>query len=272
VDQIELTDVRGGESLQRLTYQPGEIVLADRGYSRARNLLQVKEDGGDFIVRTGWNALAWKHPDGSELDLFATLRAQKGQTSEVRVGIRDGKKRYLEVRLVIWPKSPEQAQAEQERLLKNARKRGTTVDARSLEAASYVMILTSLPVDVFPASDVLAIYRFRWQIELAFKRMKSLADLDELAAKKPPLAQAWIYARLIAFLLAEQKAGQVPDSSPSGSRKRKIEPKQLAKSFPLARHETCPRGRTQHHLRKNILAGSSPSAQQSAPSPLRASP
>jgi len=44
--------------------------------------------------------------------------------------------------------------------------------------------------------------------------MKSLAHLDELAAKKPELARVWIYARLIAFLIAEQSAGQVPDSSP----------------------------------------------------------
>ena len=105
MDQIELTDERGGENLQRLIYQPGEIVLADRGYARAGNLLRVKEDGVDFIVRTGWNSLKWKHADGSELDLFATLRAQKHQTSEVRVRVEDGKKR-LELRLVIWRRSP----------------------------------------------------------------------------------------------------------------------------------------------------------------------
>ena len=63
-------------------------------------------------------------------------------------------------------------------------------------------------------TDVLALYRFRWQIELAFRRMKSLAGLDQLEAKKPELAQAWIFAKLIAFLIAEQNAGQVPESSP----------------------------------------------------------
>jgi hypothetical protein len=31
----------------------------------------------------------------------------------------------------------------------------------------------------------LTLYRFRWQIELAFKRMKSLAGLAALPAKKP---------------------------------------------------------------------------------------
>ena len=84
------------------------------------------------------------------------------------------------------------------------------------------------PASTFSAADVLALYRFRWQLELAFKRMKSLAGLDELAAKKPELARAWIYARLIAFLIAERSAGQVPDSSPSGPRKAGCQPITLA--------------------------------------------
>jgi len=219
VDHIELTDGRGVENLQRLTYRPGEIVLGDRAYARAHNLRLVRQDGADFIVRMGWNALRLKRADGSDFDLFATLGALEGQEGEVRVRIDEDKGAPLELRLVIRRKTPEQAEAEQKRLLKNASKRGTRVDLRSLEAAKYVMLLTSLPADMFPACDVLAIYRFRWQIELAFKRMKSLAGLDELAAKDPALAQAWIFARLIAFLIAEQIAGQVPDSSPSGSSK-----------------------------------------------------
>jgi hypothetical protein len=96
------------------------------------------------------------------------------------------------------------------------------------------MLVTSLPADLFPACDVLAIYRFRWQIELAFKRMKSLAGLDELAAKEPALAQAWIYARLIVFLIAEQIAGQIPDSSPSAPGKRRRRPTSHPKPLALA--------------------------------------
>lgn len=242
VDQIELTDGRGGENLQRLTYRTGEIVLADRIYARARNLQGVKQDGADFIVRTGWNSLRLKRSDGGELDLFATLHAQAEQEGEVRVRVDDGSDAdaRFEMRLIIWRKSLEQAQTEQKRLLQNAKKRGTKVDPRSLEAAKYVMLLTSLPAEVFPTCDVLAIYRFRWQIELAFKRLKSLAGLDELAAKDPALAKAWIYARLIAFLIAEQTAGQVPDSPPFGPRKAQRRPKPLAKPLALAHDQNGP--------------------------------
>lgn len=258
VDHIALTDGRGAENLQRLTYRPGEIVLGDRAYAKARDLQLVRRDGADFIVRTGWNSLRLKRADGGEFDLFATLRAQAEQEGEARVRVDESPAASapLELRLVIWRKTPEQAEAEQKRLLKNANKRGTKVDPRSLEAAKYVMLVTSLPADVFPACDVLAIYRFRWQIELAFKRMKSLAGLDELAAKDPALAQAWIYARLIAFLLAEQIAGQVPDSPPFGPGKPHIKQKPRTKPLALAPDQNGPCRDPRDHSRPAVAGHS----------------
>jgi len=266
VDHIALTDGRGGENLQRLSYRPREIVLGDRIYARAQNLRGVKNDGADFIVRTGWNSLRLKHADGGEFDLFATLRAQDGQEGEVSVRVDEGSDTPLELRLIVWRKSPEQAEAERKRLLQNAKKRGTKVDPRSLEAAEYVMLLTSLPANVFPASDVLAIYRFRWQIELAFKRMKSLAGLDKLAAKEPALAQAWIYARLIAFLIAEQIAGRVPDSPPFETGKAQTKPTSSAKPLTLAHDQNGPCVHLRDHSRAAMVEY--PQRPHARPSPL----
>jgi len=221
VDQLELTDVHGAENLQRLTCRVGDVVLADRGYARPRDLRPVIDAGADFIVRTGWNSLRLTQADGEPFDLFATLCAQIEQESEVNVRIHEGTKgtepsEPLVLRLVIRRKDTEQAQAARQRLLKDARKRGKQPDPRSLEAAKYILLLTSLPDAVFAPTDILAFYRFRWQIELAFKRFKSLAGLDMLPAKKPELARAWIYARLIVAIIAEQIAGKIPDSPPSG--------------------------------------------------------
>ncbi len=233
VDQLELTDVHGAENLQRLTYQSGDIVLADRYYARPRDLRPVIEAGADFIVRTGWNSLRLLQVNGESFDLFAALAAQTERESEVQVRIHEGmteasQTEPLILRLVIRRKDPEQAQAEQKRLLKDAKKRGKQPDPRSLEAAKYILLLTSLPVAVFPPADILALYRFRWQIELAIKRFKSLAGLDTLPAKNPELARAWIYARLIVAIIADQIAGQVPDSSPSGPRNNSRKPIALA--------------------------------------------
>ena len=246
VDQLELTDMHGAENLQRLTYRPGDIVLADRYYARPRDLRPVIDAGADFIVRTGWNSLRLLQPNGEPFDLFAALAAQAEQESEVQVRIHEGMTgaapaEPLTLRLVIRRKEPEQAEAEQKRLLKDAKKRGRQPDPRSLEAAKYILLLTSLPVDAFPPTDILALYRFRWQIELAFKRFKSLAGLDMLPAKKPELARAWIYARLIVAIIAERIAGQVPDSSPSGDEST------TRNSIALATHEDSSRDHLRCH-------------------------
>jgi hypothetical protein len=263
VDRIELTDGRGAEKLQRLKYQPGDIVLADRAYARPRDLRPVLADGARFIVRTGWNSLRWLQPDGSAFDLFAALAAQTEQEGEVGVRIDEGGDfgEPLNLRLVIRRKSPEQAQAEQTRLLKDAKKRGKQPDPRSLAAAKYILLLTSLPPGTFPPADVLALYRFRWQIELAFKRMKTLAGLDALAAKKPELARAWIYARLIVFLIAERSAGQVPDSPPSGDQT------QSGKSVTMAPHQAGSRKPARRHPRSIAMANRTRCAHTHLPSP-----
>src|ERR1700681_3307936 len=246
VDQLELTDVHGAETLQRLAYRPGDIVLGDRYYARPRDLRPVMDAGADFIVRTGWNSLRLLQANGEPFDLFAALAASAEQESEVQVRIHEGltgapppEPRIL--RLVIRRKHPDQAQAEQKRLLKDAKKRGKQPDPRSLEAAKYILLMTSLPAGAFPPTDILILYRFRWQIELAFKRFKSLAGLDALPAKNPQLARAWIYARLIVAIIAEQIAGQVPDSSPSGLDNATRKP------IALASHEDRPG----HHLRRH---------------------
>lgn len=253
VDQLELTDGRGAENLQRLTYRPGDVVLGDRCYARPRDLRPVLDAGADFIVRTGWNSLRLLQPDGNPFDLFATIAAQNGQESEVQVRVHEGTEippsESLLLRLVIRRKDPEQAKAEQKRLLKEAKRRGKKPDPRSLEAAKYILLLTSLPATVFPPADILAIYRLRWQIELAFKRFKSLAGLDMLPAKKPELARAWIYARLIVAIIAEQIAGQVPDSPPCGPETT------TRKSIALAAHEDSPGHDLRSHTWTTPLAG-----------------
>jgi len=265
VDQLELTDVHGAENLQRISYRPGDIVLADRCYARPRDLRPVMDAGADFIVRTGWNSLRLLQPDGELFDLFAALSAQVEQEGEVQVRVDEATKgaspsEPLTLRLIIRRKEPGQAQAGQKRLLKDASKRGKQPDPRSLEAANYILLLTSLPPDAFPPTDTLTLYRFRWQIELAFKRFKSLAGLDALPAIKPELAQAWIYARLIVAIIAEQIAGQVPDSSPSGLDNTTDKP------VTLAPHEDSRGHDLRRHSRTAPLANF-PQRLQSNPSP-----
>ena len=64
-------------------------------------------------------------------------------------------------------------------------------------AAEYLILATSLPEDEFPACEILAVYRLRWQIELAFRRLKSLPHMDKLRTRTDAGTRCWIYAHLI---------------------------------------------------------------------------
>ncbi|ENC5022846.1 transposase, partial [Shigella sonnei] len=89
------------------------------------------------------------------------------------------------------------------RLLSENRRKGRVVQAETLEAAGHVLLLTSLSEDEYSAEQVADCYRLRWQIELAFKRLKSLLHLDALRAKELELAKAWIFANLLAAFLID---------------------------------------------------------------------
>lgn len=58
------------------------------------------------------------------------------------------------------------------------------------------MVVTSLPASV-PATEVLAAYRLRWRIELAFKRLKGLLGFNRLPAKGEALARSWLLAGIV---------------------------------------------------------------------------
>jgi Transposase DDE domain len=215
VDDFELTDDSGAERLTRFAWQPGDIALGDRGYARPGDLAPVVDSGADLVIRTGWNSLRLLTPKGELFDLFATLaKVKKNAVSQtVLIDTRNPARPFLQLRLVIGRLPPEKAEVARKKVIARAIKAGKKVDPRSLRAAEFVLLLTSLPEE-HPPETILELYRLRWQIELLFKRFKSLLGLGDLPAKKRNLARSWIFAKLILALLAEKSARKLAESSP----------------------------------------------------------
>ena len=217
---FELSDGRGAERLERLPVETEEIRLADRGFgSRPEGLRALSQSAGDYVVRVGWRALHWHQPDGKRFDMLKFLRGLDGEAigeAKVEVGRARAKRSWtpFPARLIAVPLPPEQAQASRMRARRASRKNRRHIRPGTVEAAGYVLLLTSLDAKHYPAARVAALYRLRWQIEIAFKRLKSLLHLDALRAKDPALARAWLYAHLIAALLIDDMVQQALDSSP----------------------------------------------------------
>ena len=213
---LELTDTGGAENLTRGAVAPNEIRIADRNYARPADMRHIVEGGGDFIVRTGWRSLALRTHDGEEFDLFSAMKGvSDGDPGDIELVIVDRKGGAdVHARLIILHKPEEAAERERRRVLRRASKSGKKMDPRTLKAAEYTLIVTSLVRADHDAGRIAALYRLRWQVEIAFKRLKSIIRIDRLPAKDPGLARSWITAHLILAILIEDIAGDFPDSPP----------------------------------------------------------
>ncbi len=86
----------------------------------------------------------------------------------------------------------------------------------TLEYAKYMIVFTTFPATEFSPTEVLECYCTRWQVELVFKRFKSLGDLGHLPKHDGHSARAWLYGKLFAALLVEKLIGHAPSISPWG--------------------------------------------------------
>jgi hypothetical protein len=216
---IELTDRAGAEKLERAAVAPGEIHIADRCYARPDGLRYIVESGGDYIVRLGASSLRLLNRKGDPFDLIAFLRSCSlrgyGDVA-VLVDRARGRRgwRPLPARVVAIRKPRAAAAASRREAAKVSRKNGHKVQDSTLIAAEYLILVTSLDRKLYPPKQVAAMYRLRWQVELAIKRLKSILNIDRLPAKDPELARSWLYANLLLALLVDDLNQEFLDSPP----------------------------------------------------------
>lgn len=221
IAHCELTTARVGEHLRRSKAAQGELWLADRGYAKGEGLYHLVQNGADFVVRVSWNSLSLRTAEGKPFDMAHQLeRLGEGCHAQWQVLAVTPSGQTVPLRLLVQRKPPEAIEREIERITQKAARRGRTrrsgkPDPRSLVAAQFIVLATTL---VEPADQVFELYRLRWQIEIAFKRLKSLLHIDQLPAKHPDLARTWLLAHLIAALLIEDHAAEVLDAPPSAYR------------------------------------------------------
>jgi len=204
---IRLTDHHVGETLTHWQFQPGEICLADRIYGVPRSLGVVLAALAWFVIRIGWQNLPLQDEAGCHFAIAPWLTVQSSDPAatpaQVRVWVATPQGRFP-IRLIARAIPVAKADKIRQRLRAEAKKNKRRLDERTLLAAGFVMVVSNLPEEVWCAHNILALYRFRWQIELVFKRLKGLLEFDHLRAFDPQLAQVYLLGKLlIALLLSE---------------------------------------------------------------------
>ena len=75
-----------------------------------------------------------------------------------------------------------------------------------------MVVVTSLG-STFTVEEIIELYRYRWQVELYFKRLKSVINYGEMPKKSEKSVFAWLNGKLMVSLLIESILGST-DFSP----------------------------------------------------------
>ena len=218
-DFFELTGVdEGGETLRRIPIQVGDIMMGDRIYATPVGVAHVKAAQADIVVRLNRQSLPLFDTGENHLNVLRVFRKMKvGQIQQWTTRVKHPTGGWVPGRLIALKRSAEATRLARRRLEINASKKQKKVSPESWEAAHYFFVWTTLG-DGFSAPAVLELYRLRWQIELAFKRMKSIMGLGHLPKKDPASARAWLHGKIFASLLVERMVEAADRFSPWGYR------------------------------------------------------
>jgi hypothetical protein len=200
-DEVHVSAATEGESLTRFAIHAGDVIMADRGFANRRGLRHVVRHQADVVLRTSLTNLPLHDRRGRPITLLPLLRAVAiGRAADWPAWVHDDKG-AIAVRVCAYKKTLAQTLAAQQAIQREATKKRREVKPETLEAAGYVIVLTTL---MQPSAEaIMEFYRRRWQIELAFKRLKSLLQLGHLKKVDQDGARAWLQGKLLVACLIE---------------------------------------------------------------------
>lgn len=204
--EVLVSDVHTGETLKHFTLGPGDVAVADRGYAQCQGMSAAVAQGADLIVRLNPFSVVLSDAAGAPVERGVTLKRQKTETLRtLAVTLRSAGGQH-EVRgwVHAYRLNAEQANRARQKC-RQGHKKGTP-SAASLLLAGWVLVFTTLAPSVLTAQTIMALYRCRWQVEIAIKRWKSVLDVDALRAKATsPLAEVWRHGKLLYALMLERR-------------------------------------------------------------------
>lgn len=214
-DQFIISRPKIGESFTNFKVNKGDLLIGDRAYGRIKGLKHVRDNGGDFIARMKSKAFTLYKND-EKFDLLKELRSLRyGQIQEWSLESSTPKGSKLKFRLCVIKKSEKEAEKSRKKVKRAASKGQRKVAIETLELHGYVILLTSLPRKI-SARLILELYRYRWQVEIAFKRLKSIMGLGHLPKKDEQSCRAWLHGKMFISLLAQAIVDEGRHFSPWG--------------------------------------------------------
>jgi hypothetical protein len=198
---VEVTGIKEGEKLGRYSINEDEIVIADRIYCTMSGIEHVLEQKGDFLLRFKSKAFHLYDEKGNRLELLPLLRHLKAlESTDIHCFYQlDGILRPI--RIVAMKKDAKAIAASKRKMARKvSKKQEKAVQSDTVELNEYVVLATNLEDT---NSQILELYRARWQIEQVFYRLKSLFGYGDTPSRRDDTVQAWFFGKLLLAALCE---------------------------------------------------------------------
>jgi len=216
-DFFEIMDVRAGETYTRVPIEPADLILGDRIYESVEGIRHVLGHGGEVLVRMRIKGIPLETLGGRRFNLLARLRSLRvGGMAEWTVRLAASNESPIAGRVCAVRRSRTAAALAEKRLRRRCSRKGRRPQGPALEATRYVFVFTTVEKSLFGTSDILELYRGRWQIEMAFKRLKSVMGFGHLPKQDERSCRAWLHGKLLVALLADHLVNQARVFSPWG--------------------------------------------------------
>jgi hypothetical protein len=202
-NELKVSGAETGETFLNFRADPDCLYVGDRGYCHREGICHVVNGGGHVLVRMNITTLPLVNAQtGRTFSIVKRLRTLGSkQIADWPVSFQ-WEKQTITGRVCAIKKSRAATQQARDKILAEYSKKQKTPQPETLEAAGYVAVFTTLPAKMIKPATALEVYRGRWQIELVFKRLKSIIGIGELPKKDPRGALAWIHGMIFcAFLI-----------------------------------------------------------------------
>lgn len=199
----KITDEKTGEKMSNFVLSEGDLAIADRAYGTVNSIEYCLENSADFIFRLRTNSFSMYDENGDKIDVLSMLsHLEYEQNTEFSAFIHKTRGLRIPVRVCARKKDKVACEEAQKKLRRTASRKQRKLSETAESFNEYIVLVTSLPLDISVA-EILETYRYRWQIENYFKRLKSILDFGELPKKRKDSSLAWLNGKLMIALLIE---------------------------------------------------------------------
>jgi Transposase DDE domain len=160
-------------------FRPGDVVLGDRLLCAWAEIVMLKARGIDSVCRF---------------------------TSHRRADFRRGKRLGHGDHIVIWPKPPKPRSIDRQTYdllpeFLTIRECRVRVEQLGFRTKTLVLATTLLDTVLYAQSDLVQLYRARWNAELDLRSLKQTLQMDVLRCKTPELVRKEIWTHILAYNL-----------------------------------------------------------------------